>query len=216
MWLQQHCQKQWLPQQPFWEENSCTRPWLLLCFKAVPKLPVHLRNYRDKFERNAKVRQAFKDAQESREILATLNEALGPGSEADDRIDAEDSPRQTRKWPPKKSWWCSGSDMPEKGLARSCSVTVIMRRRSIMHVVMRRRLWVVLSGSCQQEQPQTVDFNSYECLIKVLPYILLTLSTVVTFVQGWWTYLSDVRSDVVLSSTTGGVSRVVLSTTSTV
>ena len=85
-----------------------------------------------------------------------------------------------------------------------------------MHVVMRRRLWVVLSGSCQQEQPQTVDFNSYECLIKVLPYILLTLSTVVTFVQGWWTYLSDVRSDVVLSSTTGGVSRVVLSTTSTV
>jgi hypothetical protein len=59
-----------------------------------------------------KVRQAFKDAQESREILATLNEALCPGSEADDRIDAEDSPRQldtyTRKWPPR----CAPPQLP--------------------------------------------------------------------------------------------------------
>ncbi|CAJ1958310.1 unnamed protein product [Cylindrotheca closterium] len=90
------------------QDKSCKK-MALEWTKAVngvtifPKLPVHLRNYRDKFERNAKVRQAFKDAQESREILSTLNKALCPEIEADEGIDAEDTPQQldnyTRQWP---------------------------------------------------------------------------------------------------------------------
>ncbi|CAJ1964152.1 unnamed protein product [Cylindrotheca closterium] len=69
-----------------------------------PKLPVHLRNYCVTFNRNARARQAFADAQESREILAALNEALCPGIEGIDGTDVQDTPQQldtyTRQWPP--------------------------------------------------------------------------------------------------------------------
>ena len=41
-----------------------------------PKLPVHIRNYRDKFERNHRVRQSRENAKAGSEMLAKLNDAL--------------------------------------------------------------------------------------------------------------------------------------------
>ena len=41
-----------------------------------PKLPVHLWNYRERFEQNARARQAYDDARESRESLDSLNKSL--------------------------------------------------------------------------------------------------------------------------------------------
>lgn len=41
-----------------------------------PKLPVHLRTYREKFQRNERVRQSVENAQDGTAKLAELNEAL--------------------------------------------------------------------------------------------------------------------------------------------
>jgi len=43
-----------------------------------PKLPVHLRNYREHFDRNKKVENAYKEARTERELLSELNEKLLP------------------------------------------------------------------------------------------------------------------------------------------
>ena len=42
----------------------------------MPKLPVHIRNHKEKFERNKKVRQAVQNAQSGNDRLAQLNAAL--------------------------------------------------------------------------------------------------------------------------------------------
>jgi len=41
-----------------------------------PKLPVHIRTYREKFQRNERVRQSVENAREGNEKLAELNNAL--------------------------------------------------------------------------------------------------------------------------------------------
>ena len=64
-----------------------------------PKLPVHLRDYCERFEQNARARQAYDDARESRESLDSLNKSLCPiSTEPDDHTNPhapdEDSNQQ--------------------------------------------------------------------------------------------------------------------------
>lgn len=69
-----------------------------------PKLPVHLRNYRERFEQNGRARQAFQDARTSRDTLVSLNAALsGVEHSNEDGSNEEAVPclnDYTRRWEP--------------------------------------------------------------------------------------------------------------------
>lgn len=54
--------------------------------KIMPKLPVHFRNYGDKFERNGRVKQAEENTRSGNDMLKQLNAALASQSEAAARV----------------------------------------------------------------------------------------------------------------------------------
>ena len=56
---------------------------------VFPKLPVHLRNYRDKWERNRRVRDAVRDAKEGNDLLKELNNTLCPQETRDNKESEE-------------------------------------------------------------------------------------------------------------------------------
>ena len=79
----------------FTNENSMALEWtkhLDGVKKIFPKLPVHLRNYRQRFDRNQRVKNAFKQAKARRELLSELNEKLLPSqANPNDEAPNEDS-----------------------------------------------------------------------------------------------------------------------------
>jgi hypothetical protein len=46
-----------------------------------PKLPVHFRNHKERFDRNEGALIVFEQAKDVRELMATLNHALCPNTE---------------------------------------------------------------------------------------------------------------------------------------
>jgi len=78
----------------FTNENSMALEWTkhLDGVKIFPKLPVHLRNYRQRFDRNRRVKNAFKQAKAKRDLLSELNEKLLPSqANPNDEAPNEDS-----------------------------------------------------------------------------------------------------------------------------
>jgi hypothetical protein len=62
-----------------------------------PKLPVHLRNHKERFDRNERARIAFGQANNARELMTALNHALCPNTDHEQQeTSADTSPSTTQ------------------------------------------------------------------------------------------------------------------------
>ena len=72
--------------------------------KRFPKLPVHLQNYRKHFDRNWRIKNAFKQAKARRDLLKELNEKL-LSSPAEPNEEAATTPSSNRQPAPYLTTW---------------------------------------------------------------------------------------------------------------
>ena len=67
--------------------------------KIFPKLPVHLRNYREIFQQNSRARQAFRESKQSLDSLDSLNQTLCPiEPSATDDPNTQQAPQQSNRY----------------------------------------------------------------------------------------------------------------------